>query len=75
MCHSGLQRVGVSFDIMRESLEEMQVKGRVEQICTGKGTIILIDYAHNAMSLQSILEMVHSYHPQSYYLHLWLWWK
>lgn len=56
-------RLGVSFDIMRTSLEELQVKGRVEQICTHKGTMILIDYAHNAMSLQSILEMVHSYQP------------
>lgn len=58
------KRVGVSFDIMRESLEDIQVRGRVEQICTNKGTVILIDYAHNAMSLQSILEMVHSYHPR-----------
>ena len=49
---------------MKKSLEDIQVRGRVEQICTNKGTVILIDYAHNAMSLQSILEMVHSYHPR-----------
>lgn len=53
----------VSFEKIKESLEKIQVKGRVEQICTYRGTIVLIDYAHNAMSLQSILEMVHSYYP------------
>lgn len=58
------KRLGVSFDRMKKSLEDIQVRGRVEQICTNKGTVILIDYAHNAMSLQSILEMVHSYHPR-----------
>ena len=57
------RRLGVSFENIRQSLCKTQVKGRVEQISTNKGTIILIDYAHNAMSLQSILEMVHSYRP------------
>lgn len=58
------KELDVSFERIKESLEKIRVKGRVEQICTNRGTVVLIDYAHNAMSLQSILEMVHSYHPR-----------
>ncbi|WP_461812000.1 UDP-N-acetylmuramoyl-L-alanyl-D-glutamate--2,6-diaminopimelate ligase [Faecalimonas sp.] len=58
------KELDVSFEEIKKSLEKVQVKGRVEQLCTDRGTVVLIDYAHNAMSLQSILEMVHSYRPR-----------
>lgn len=44
----------------------MQVRGRVERVNTFpyESFLVLVDYAHNAMSLQSVLEMIHSYNPR-----------
>lgn len=50
---------------IKNTLSSVQVKGRVERIdldISPKITV-MIDYAHNAMSLQSVLEMIHSYNP------------
>ena len=57
------QNLGVPGEKLRNALQDVQVRGRVERVLQGTFTV-LIDYAHNAMSLQSVLEMVHSYHPK-----------
>lgn len=45
-------------------LETVQVKGRVELIPISDAFTILIDYAHNAVSLKSILETLREYQPK-----------
>lgn len=55
---------GVPMETVKSALAQVQVRGRVENADVPGEFTLIIDYAHNAMSLQSILEMVHSYHPQ-----------
>lgn len=60
------KHLGVSLKSMQSTLKSVQVRGRVERVEIHRRHVdftIMIDYAHNAMSLQSILEMVHSYNP------------
>ena len=56
--------MGVTFDQAKEALSEVRVKGRVQvlPVPPEKGTF-LIDYAHNALSMESILKMLSEYKP------------
>lgn len=49
-------------DVQR-SLAAARVKGRIETVEGTKGYTILIDYAHNPMALQSLLETMREYRP------------
>jgi UDP-N-acetylmuramoyl-L-alanyl-D-glutamate--2,6-diaminopimelate ligase len=53
----------VPFDKIQEILKGISVKGRVELIPISDKFTIMIDYAHNAMSLESILETLKEYNP------------
>lgn len=53
----------VPMGMIQKGLKQVQVRGRVEKVEISDQFTFIIDYAHNAMSLQSILEMVHSYNP------------
>ena len=56
------------FDISREdvleALETAQTKGRIEKIKVSDDFTLMIDYAHNAMSLESLLTTLKEYHPK-----------
>ena len=56
------------FDIQKENiLEALKVakaKGRIEQVKVSDDFMLLIDYAHNAMSLESLLSTLKEYHPE-----------
>jgi UDP-N-acetylmuramoyl-L-alanyl-D-glutamate--2,6-diaminopimelate ligase len=56
------------FDIpvekIQESLSEVKVKGRVELVPVSKNFTLMIDYAHNAMSLESLLSTIKEYNPK-----------
>lgn len=54
----------VPFDKIQEILKNIKVKGRVELIPISDAFTIMIDYAHNAVSLASILETLREYHPK-----------
>ncbi len=58
------KEMGVSMDKIIEILKDIHVKGRVELISISDEFTILIDYAHNAMSLESILTSLRAYQPQ-----------
>ncbi|MCD7745037.1 MAG: UDP-N-acetylmuramoyl-L-alanyl-D-glutamate--2,6-diaminopimelate ligase [Lachnospiraceae bacterium] len=45
------------------ALKGAKVKGRVELIKVSDDFTLMIDYAHNAMALQSLLETLREYHP------------
>lgn len=54
---------GVSNETILKSLSQVRVKGRVELIDVSPKFTVMIDYAHNAMSLQSLLETLREYNP------------
>lgn len=49
---------------IKQALLEVKVKGRVEIIPISKRFTLMIDYAHNAMSLESLLTSLKAYHPK-----------
>ena len=63
----GAMAVCRHFDISRENiydgLNEVKVKGRVETVKVNRNYTLLIDYAHNAVSMENILTTLREYHP------------
>lgn len=55
---------GISTERIQEVLKKVKVKGRVEPVDVSKKFTIMIDYAHNAMSLQSVLSTLREYEPK-----------
>lgn len=55
---------GIAPQIIRKALKTVRVPGRVEVIDNDRGYMLLIDYAHNAMSLKNVLETMRRYHPR-----------
>ncbi len=56
--------MNVPVDDIKTILEVIKVRGRVELIPISDKFTILIDYAHNAMSLQSLLTALKDYNPK-----------
>jgi UDP-N-acetylmuramoyl-L-alanyl-D-glutamate--2,6-diaminopimelate ligase len=54
---------GVEEEQLKKALSEVKVRGRVEMVKVSDDFIFLIDYAHNAMALESILTTLREYHP------------
>ncbi|MDD7024625.1 MAG: UDP-N-acetylmuramoyl-L-alanyl-D-glutamate--2,6-diaminopimelate ligase [Oscillospiraceae bacterium] len=49
---------------IRAALKAAKVKGRIEMVKVSDDFTLMIDYAHNAMSLQSLLTTLREYHPE-----------
>lgn len=47
-----------------KALYEAKVTGRVEPVDVSEDFIIMVDYAHNAMSLESLLKTMRKYNPK-----------
>lgn len=54
----------VPADKIKEALKKAKVKGRIEMIKVSDEFTLMIDYAHNAMSLESLLTTLREYHPK-----------
>ncbi len=54
---------GVSEENMKKALLAAKVKGRIEMVKVSDTFTLLIDYAHNAMSLESLLKSLREYEP------------
>ena len=55
---------GISHEAIREGLKNVSVKGRTQLIReTAHFATFLIDYAHNALSMESLLSMLKGYNP------------
>ncbi len=52
----------VSEEDLKEALKVVKTKGRIEMI--SEDFTLMIDYAHNAMSLESLLLTLREYHPE-----------
>ncbi len=53
----------VSVEDMKKALKEAKVKGRIEMVKVSDNFTLMIDYAHNAMSLESLLTTLKEYEP------------
>ena len=54
---------GVSEKNIYDGLNEVKVKGRVETVKVNGNYTLLIDYAHNAVSMENVLETLREYNP------------
>lgn len=59
-CHM----LGIDVKYMKEALKHFSVKGRVEQVKVSNEFTLLIDYAHNGVSTESILTTMKEYNPK-----------
>ena len=53
----------VSEDNIRQALRRVHVRGRIEMVKVSDDFTLMIDYAHNAMALESLLETLREYDP------------
>lgn len=49
--------------VIQRALKAAKVKGRIEMVKVSDDFTLMIDYAHNAMSLESLLTTLKEYHP------------
>ncbi len=49
---------------IKKALKTAKVKGRIEMVKVSDHFTMMIDYAHNAMSLESLLHTLRDYHPE-----------
>lgn len=59
ICH----HFGVPEDVIKQALGDVKVKGRIEIVPVTRRYTLMIDYAHNAMSLESLLTTLREYEP------------
>lgn len=57
------KELGVSEKAIKDGLYNVQVKGRVEAVKVPGKYTLLIDYAHNAMSMENVLTTLKQYNP------------
>lgn len=55
--------VGMDASAIARGLRSVSVKGRTQILDTPGHYTLLIDYAHNAVSMENLLTMLRSYHP------------
>ncbi len=53
-----------SMENVKEALKTVRVKGRVEIVPTPYPFVLMIDYAHNAMSLENVLSTLREHNPK-----------
>lgn len=54
----------VPVEMIKKALKVAKVKGRIEMVKVSEDFTLMIDYAHNAMSLESLLTTLKEYHPK-----------
>lgn len=59
VCH----HFGVAPEHIMQAMTHARVKGRVEMVRVSDKFTLMIDYAHNAMALESLLSTLREYHP------------
>ncbi len=56
--------LGIPAETIREALQNAKVRGRVETVPVSERFTVMVDYAHNAMSLKSLLTTIREYQPK-----------
>ncbi len=49
---------------VRHALEHLHVNGRMEIVHASERCTVIVDYAHNAVSMESLLKTLRDYHPK-----------
>lgn len=57
-------RIGCSIDSIKNALSKVAVKGRMEIVPVSNKYSVIIDYAHNGISIKSVLETIRAYNPK-----------
>ncbi|MDU7040032.1 MAG: cyanophycin synthetase, partial [Lactococcus lactis] len=60
--------LGASFENIRQGLASAIVPGRMELLTAKNGAHIYIDYAHNGLSLENLVEVVEDHHAGQLFL-------
>ena len=55
--------IGVPDDRILRAIRQVEVRGRVEVVPTGRDFSVLIDFAHNGVSTESVLKTLRGYRP------------
>lgn len=56
--------IGVDAETLQHALEHLKINGRMEIVYTSETCCVIVDYAHNAVSMESLLETLREYHPK-----------
>ena len=56
--------VGVPAEKLQHALEHLKINGRMEIVYTSEKCCVIVDYAHNAVSMESLLATLREYHPK-----------
>lgn len=56
--------VGVPPEKLQHALEHLKINGRMEIVYTSEKCCVIVDYAHNAVSMESLLATLREYHPK-----------
>lgn len=56
--------IGCKIENIKEALAKVAVKGRVEIVPVSNKYSVIIDYAHNGVSMESILKTMRAYNPK-----------
>ncbi len=56
--------LGLPSEKVAHALEHMQVDGRMEIVYKSAKCTVIVDYAHNAVSMESLLRTLRDYHPK-----------
>ncbi len=57
-------QMGVSVEVIRRAMKKVAVRGRVELVPVSNQFSVMLDYAHNGMSLRSLLTTLREYQPK-----------
>ena len=55
---------GVPAEKLQHALEHLKINGRMEIVYTSDKCCVIVDYAHNAVSMESLLATLREYHPK-----------
>lgn len=55
---------GISPKWVRHALEHLKIDGRMEIVYTSEKCCVIVDYAHNAVSMESLLATLREYRPR-----------
>lgn len=58
------RHLGVTMEQIQQALYKAQIPGRCENISPSCHYVLLLDYAHNEMSLKNLLEMLRTFAPR-----------
>lgn len=64
VCSLALEKDGIREETLLDSLENIRVDGRMEIAHVSKKCSVIVDYAHNAVSMESLLTTLRDYNPK-----------